>query len=74
MDETSTSYLLVSISNQVMTTCVLIDIPEGRGICGLTALIILKEVLRQYQYFQKLPQLPRPSDVFDLAGGSGTGG
>ena len=47
---------------------------EGRGICGLTALIILKEVLRQYQYSQKLPQLPRPCDVFDLAGGTGTGG
>ena len=49
-------------------------IPEGRGICGLTALVTLKEVLRQYQYLRKLPQIPRPCDVFDLAGGTGTGG
>jgi len=40
----------------------------------ITALFILKEVLRQYQYLQKLPRLPRPCDVFDLAGGAGTGG
>lgn len=47
---------------------------DGGGIRGLSALFILKEILYRVQHKQKLDQIPRACDVFDLAGGTGTGG
>ena len=35
---------------------------------------MLKEILYRIQREEGLPELPRPCDVFDLAGGTGTGG
>ena len=47
---------------------------DGGGIRGLSALLILREILHRVQYKQKLDQIPRACDLFDLAGGTGTGG
>jgi len=47
---------------------------DGGGIRGLSPLIILKEMLFRMQQEQDLQDLPRPCDIFDLAGGTGTGG
>ena len=35
---------------------------------------MLKEILYRIQQEEQLPELPRPCDVFDLAGGTSTGG
>jgi len=47
---------------------------DGGGIRGLSSLIILREVLYRIKVKDDLPDIPRPCDLFDLAGGSGTGG
>jgi len=47
---------------------------DGGGIRGLSSLIILKEVLYRLQIRSNLDDIPRPCDLFDLAGGTGTGG
>jgi len=47
---------------------------DGGGIRGLSVLLILREALYRMQQQQGLAEIPRPCDVFDLAGGSGTGG
>jgi len=36
----------------------------------VTSLVILKEILRRLQQEQKLAEIPRPCDVFDLTGGT----
>ena len=48
--------------------------PDGGGIRGLSPLLILKEILSRIQQKRKLQKLPRPCDIFDLAGGTSTGG
>ena len=48
--------------------------PDGGGIRGLSPLLILKEILYRLQQEKQLQDLPRPCDVFDLAGGTSTGG
>ena len=48
--------------------------PDGGGIRGLSPLIMLRENLYRIQQEERLPELPRPCDVFDLAGGTSTGG
>jgi len=48
--------------------------PDGGGIRGLSALLILRETFYRMQQQQGLAEIPRPCDVFDLAGGAGTGG
>jgi len=35
---------------------------------------MLKQILYRIQHEKQLSDLPRPCDVFDLAGGTGTGG
>ena len=50
------------------------DFEDGGGIRGLSSLLILREVLYRMQQQQGLAEIPRPCDVFDLAGGTGTGG
>jgi len=47
---------------------------DGGGIRGLSALLILREILYRIKQIHSLPEIPRPCDVFDLAGGTNTGG
>jgi len=48
--------------------------PDGGGIRGLSPLLMLKEILYRIQQESQLEELPRPCDIFDLAGGTSTGG
>ncbi len=50
------------------------NVVDGGGIRGLSSLIILREVLYRIQTRGNLDVIPRPCDLFDLAGGTGTGG
>jgi patatin-like phospholipase/acyl hydrolase len=47
---------------------------DGGGIRGLSELIILQEIMRRIQHDEKLTELPRPCEYFDLIGGTSTGG
>ncbi|EIW81559.1 FabD lysophospholipase-like protein [Coniophora puteana RWD-64-598 SS2] len=47
---------------------------NGGGVRGLSALLIIREIMYRIQTEKELPSLPRPCDYFDLVGGSGTGG
>ena len=47
---------------------------DGGGIRGLSALIILRKILEKYQDLHNPTELPRPHEVFDMAGGTSTGG
>lgn len=47
---------------------------DGGGVRGLSALLIIREIMYCIQTEKELPSLPRPCDYFDLVGGSGTGG
>jgi len=49
-------------------------VADGGGIRGLSSLIILREVLYRMKTRGNLDDIPRPCDLFDLAGGTGTGG
>ena len=48
--------------------------PDGGGIRGLSSLLMLREILYRIRQERQLPDLPRPCDFFDLAGGTSTGG
>ena len=47
---------------------------DGGCIRGLSALAILEELMRRLEIEMKLSSPPKPCEVFDLAGGTGTGG
>ena len=47
---------------------------DGGGIRGLSPLVILREILFRIQQEEGLAALPLPCEIFDLAGGTGTGG
>jgi len=47
---------------------------DGGGIRGLSALFILQELLHRLKERQKLERTPLPCELFDLAGGTSTGG
>ncbi|KAK6430052.1 hypothetical protein LTR95_013797 [Oleoguttula sp. CCFEE 5521] len=47
---------------------------DGGGIRGISELFILKEVMLGVQKELQLPETPKPCDVFDLIGGTSTGG
>ncbi|KAL1742839.1 acyl transferase/acyl hydrolase/lysophospholipase [Schizophyllum fasciatum] len=47
---------------------------DDGGVRGLAMLLLLRDVLRQYQQAVGLHTLPRPCDCFDIIAGSGTGG
>lgn len=47
---------------------------DGGGIRGLSCLIMLQEILYRIQKDEQLPNVPLPCDIFDLAGGTSTGG
>ena len=48
--------------------------PDGGGIRGLSPLLILQEMLYRIKSKERLTDLPKPCEIFDLAGGTGTGG
>ncbi len=47
---------------------------DGGGIKGLTALLVLKRLMRSLMVEAKLTEEPRPCEMFDLIGGNSTGG
>ncbi|KAF9467925.1 FabD/lysophospholipase-like protein [Collybia nuda] len=47
---------------------------DGGGIRGLSTMIVLQELMHKIQDRHKLPSLPKPCEVFNLASGIGTGG
>jgi len=46
----------------------------GGGVCGLSSLIILKEIMDRIMFDENLESAPLPCEYFDLIGGTGTGG
>ncbi|CAE6492062.1 unnamed protein product [Rhizoctonia solani] len=47
---------------------------DGGGVCGLSSLIVLKEVMNRLEGLRGDNMAPKPADCFDLIAGSGTGG
>lgn len=49
-------------------------LPDSGGTRGLSSLFIIREILHKFEARDGLPELLLACDVFDLAGGTGTGG
>ena len=47
---------------------------DGGGIRGLSELLIIEEIMERIKGSAKLDHVPRPSQYFDLIGGTSTGG
>ncbi|KAH8806736.1 acyl transferase/acyl hydrolase/lysophospholipase, partial [Flagelloscypha sp. PMI_526] len=47
---------------------------DGGGLLALSELYMVKEILTRLQFDLHLPSIPLTCDVFDVVGGSGTGG
>ncbi|PHH49541.1 Vegetative incompatibility protein HET-E-1 [Ceratocystis fimbriata CBS 114723] len=47
---------------------------DGGGVRGLSSLLILEKIMERMKQLERLPEVPRPCDRFDLIGGTGTGG
>jgi patatin-like phospholipase/acyl hydrolase len=47
---------------------------DGGGVRGLSSLLILKDVMTQLNLEREASEVLRPCDVFDLIGGTSTGG
>ncbi|KAH8823068.1 acyl transferase/acyl hydrolase/lysophospholipase [Flagelloscypha sp. PMI_526] len=47
---------------------------DSGGIRGLSEIEILYDIMSKLQYDTDTPDMPKPSECFDLIGGSGTGG
>lgn len=47
---------------------------DGGGVRGLSSLLILKDIMTQLNSERKDSQVLKPCDVFDLIGGTSTGG
>ncbi|KAL2890352.1 Acyl transferase/acyl hydrolase/lysophospholipase [Ceratocystis lukuohia] len=47
---------------------------DGGGIRGLSSLFILEEIMEFIKDSEKLSEIPKPCERFDLIGGTGTGG
>ncbi|KAF5682097.1 acyl transferase acyl hydrolase lysophospholipase [Fusarium denticulatum] len=47
---------------------------DGGGIRGLSSLLILEKIMERLQEVNKLDQVPKPCEWFDLIGGTSTGG
>jgi patatin-like phospholipase/acyl hydrolase len=46
---------------------------DGGGVRGIMGLVILRELMSRVQKRKNLPEMPRPADYFELAGGTSTG-
>jgi hypothetical protein len=49
-------------------------VSDGGGIRGISALVILDEIMHRLQRAENLPSAPLPADYFDLICGTSTGG
>ncbi|KAG5716586.1 Calcium-independent phospholipase A2-gamma [Termitomyces sp. T112] len=47
---------------------------DGGGIHGLSELLILEEIMRRIKDEERLKELPKPCEYFDIIGGTNTGG
>jgi patatin-like phospholipase/acyl hydrolase len=47
---------------------------DGGGVRGLSSLLILKEIMEDIGQRTNVDELPRPSEYFNLIGGTSTGG
>ncbi|KAL2888384.1 Vegetative incompatibility protein HET-E-1 [Ceratocystis lukuohia] len=47
---------------------------DGGGVCALSSLLILENIMENIQKSEDLSEVPRPCDRFDFIGGTGTGG
>lgn len=47
---------------------------DGGGIRGISSLQILEVLMQNIRDAQDMPEVPRPCDVFDIIGGTSTGG
>ena len=47
---------------------------DGGGVRGLSSLLILRDVMMQLSAERESSELIKPCDVFDLIGGTSTGG
>jgi len=48
--------------------------PDGGGVRGVSELIILQQLMLNIQKYYRLPTIPKPCEVFDMIGGTSTGG
>jgi patatin-like phospholipase/acyl hydrolase len=62
--------------NPIDTTGLCLLSLDGGGVRGLSTLYILKSVMDRLNYMRRAENLPpmKPCDVFDLIGGTSTGG
>ena len=47
---------------------------DGGGVKGMSALVILEEIMKEVRRREKLKDVPLPCQYFDLIGGTSTGG
>ena len=47
---------------------------DGGGVRGLSSLLILGEIMEEIAQASGLDETPRPSEYFDVIGGTSTGG
>ncbi|PHH51952.1 Vegetative incompatibility protein HET-E-1 [Ceratocystis fimbriata CBS 114723] len=47
---------------------------DGGGIRGLSSLLVLEDIAKHIQKTKGLPEIQKPCEMFDLIGGTGTGG
>ena|SRR5579859_133915 len=47
---------------------------DGGGVRGLSSLLILREIMENVGHAKGLSETPKPSEYFDLIGGTSTGG
>ncbi len=52
----------------------MVFVSDGGGVKGLTALLILKRIMRTIKIEGNLDIEPRPCEVFDMIAGNSTGG
>ncbi|KAK0218880.1 FabD/lysophospholipase-like protein [Armillaria fumosa] len=50
------------------------SVVDGGGICGVSELFILDEIMKHIQLHKNLPNTPKPCEYFDLISGMSTGG
>ena len=47
---------------------------DGGGVRGLSSLLILRDIMENVGQAKDLSETPKPSEYFDLIGGTSTGG
>lgn len=52
----------------------LLTATDGGGVTAICELVILKEIMLQIQMQNYLPTAPKPCEIFDMIGGTSTGG